>query len=93
MLFPTRFPICSQCLTSCEANVLWLCSEGLTNLQIAGRLNRSPKTINRHRENIRQRFALTGYHALQQFALKIKPELEKWRILFATMDNITHKNG
>lgn len=93
MLFPSNFPINNQYLTAREAQVLWLCAEGLVTTTIAERLFISPKTINRHRENIRTRFGLTGYHALHQFALKIKPELEKWSISLNTMESITHFDG
>ncbi|SOD83028.1 LuxR C-terminal-related transcriptional regulator [Spirosoma fluviale] len=78
MFFPTSFPIHGSYLTAREAEVLWLGLQGLTILQISERIVRSPKTITRHRENIRTRFGLTGYHRLQLFALKIRPELEKW---------------
>ncbi|MBD2704728.1 helix-turn-helix domain-containing protein [Spirosoma sp. BT702] len=78
MCFPDRVPVSGQYMTDSEAKVIWLCSEGLTNSQIAEQLNRSIKTINRHCENIRMRFDLNGYHTLRQFAIKIRPELEKW---------------
>lgn len=78
MLFPARIPIDDKFITAREAEVLWLSTNGLVTTSIAERLFVSPKTIARHRENIRNRFELTGYYALQQFALKIRPELEKW---------------
>ncbi|MFN4147403.1 MAG: helix-turn-helix transcriptional regulator [Runella sp.] len=61
-----------------EAEVLLAYANGCTVEQTAQKLKRSPKTIKRHRENLRLRFGLEGYHSLVCLALKIKPQLEKW---------------
>lgn len=76
--FPARLPIDDSFLTACEAEVLWFCLQGMTTNQIADELSRSSKTICRHRENIRLKFGLTGYHTLEQFAMKVRPELAQW---------------
>ncbi|ADB40424.1 response regulator transcription factor [Spirosoma linguale] len=78
MQLPARLPVDGQYMTPRESEIVWLYAQGLSATQIAERLNVSSKTINRHCENIRARFGLRGYHALLQFALKIRPELEKW---------------
>ncbi|WP_461137142.1 helix-turn-helix transcriptional regulator [Spirosoma lituiforme] len=62
----------------CEAKVLLLSSEGLTVLQISDKLCCSPRTVNRHRENIRLKYNLVGFHAFTQFAVKNMSELKKW---------------
>ena len=76
--FPARLEIENSFLTPREAEVLWLCLKGMTIQQTADELGNSSYTICRHRENIRAKFNLTGPHALEQFGLKIRPELEKY---------------
>lgn len=78
MLFPARLSLNGHYLTAREAEILWLCLQGLTSPAIAEKLSVSPKTVERHKENIRTRFGLYGYHALMQFAQEYREELEKW---------------
>ena len=53
-------------------------AKGLTNPQTADQLCISIKTVERHRENLRDRFDLHGPHALAYWAVKMQPQLEKW---------------
>ncbi|OIN59489.1 response regulator transcription factor [Arsenicibacter rosenii] len=67
-------------LTEREAETLLYCAKGLTITETADKLFISPKTVQRHRENLREKFNLTeqGYHALVLLALEVKEELEKF---------------
>lgn len=78
MLFPARLPIDNDYLTAREAEVVWYCAKGSTSAQIADKLGRSVKTVERHKENIRTRFGLTGHHSLHQFAYRWQATLNKW---------------
>lgn len=61
-----------------EGEVLLAYARGITIEQTAEDLNLSESTVKRHRENLRLRFSLQGYHKLRCFATKLQPELEKW---------------
>ncbi|WP_373515151.1 helix-turn-helix transcriptional regulator [Persicitalea sp.] len=61
-----------------EAEVLLCCAQGLTNGQTADKLFISRKTVERHRENLRERFGLCGPHKLFCWAIKMEPKIEKW---------------
>lgn len=65
-------------ITLREAEVLLCGARGLTNPQTANQLFISVKTVERHRENLRNRFELQGKHALSCWAVRIQPKLEKW---------------
>lgn len=62
-------------LTPTERRVLKLIAENLTTKEIAGQLFVSPRTIEKHRENICQKLDLQGSHALLKFALSHRSEL------------------
>lgn len=70
MKHTNRISLENKFVTLIEAKVILLSSEGLTVIQIADKLCCSPRTINRHRENIRVRYNLVGFHAFIQFAIK-----------------------
>src|SRR5699024_12076588 len=57
-------------LTSREQEVIRLASLGYTNKQIAKQLKISPKTVERHKENMMNKLHLEEQHELIQFALK-----------------------
>lgn len=73
--FASRVLIGEHYLTAQECVVIWYCSFGMTNVAIAELLFNSPKTIERHKENIRKRFGLKGHHAIHQFAYSIHNQL------------------
>ena len=56
-------------LTSREREVLMLIAEGLTSREIASRLVISPKTVDRHRENIMAKLNLHNRAELVRFAV------------------------
>jgi DNA-binding NarL/FixJ family response regulator len=62
-------------LTPTERRVLKLLAEELTSKQIGEQLFISPRTVEKHRENICQKLQLQGSHSLLKFALKHKSEL------------------
>lgn len=62
-------------LTQTQLRVLKLIAEDLTTAQIAELLFISPRTVEKHRENICQKLSLQGSHALLKFALTHKSEL------------------
>ena len=62
-------------LTPTERRVLKLIAEDLTTKDIGEQLGVSPRTIEKHRENICQKLDLHGSHALLKFALSHKSEL------------------
>lgn len=62
-------------LTPTERNVLKLIAEDLTTKQIGERLFISPRTVEKHRQNICQKLELQGSHSLLKFALAHKSEL------------------
>src|SRR5699024_12656835 len=57
-------------LTSREQKVIRLASLDYTNKQIAKQLKISPKTVERHKENMMNKLHLEEQHELIQFALK-----------------------
>lgn len=59
-------------LTATERRVLRLVAEGLTSREIAERLFVSPRTVEHHREHIREKLDLKGQNALLSFALSNK---------------------
>lgn len=61
-----------------EAQVLLAFSYGWTIAETAVQFHLSPKTIQRHRENLRHRFSLHAYHDLRCFATKWQPNFEEW---------------
>jgi two-component system response regulator NreC len=57
-------------LTDREQEVLTLIAEGLTNKQIGERLEISPKTVARHRDNITQKLKLSTRAELTRYAIQ-----------------------
>ena len=62
-------------LTPAEHNILGLIAAEKTSRQIADELHISPRTVDRHRENICKKLDLRGSNALIRFALTHKSEL------------------
>jgi len=62
-------------LTLAERRVLRLIADNQTTKQIGERLFISPRTVEKHRENICQKLNLQGSHALLRFALSHKSQL------------------
>lgn len=62
-------------LTQSERRVLGLLAEDLTTKEIAARLFVSPRTVDKHRENISQKLQLRGPHALYRFVLQNRSKL------------------
>ncbi len=62
-------------LTPTERTVLRLIAENLTTRAIGEQLFVSPRTIEKHRENICQKLGLQGSHSLLKFALSHRSEL------------------
>lgn len=62
-------------LSPTERNVLKLIADNLTTKEIGERLFISPRTVEKHRENICQKLNLQGSHSLLKFALSHKSEL------------------
>lgn len=59
-------------LTPTELKVLKLIAENLTTREIGEQLFVSPRTVEKHRENICQKLGLQGSHSLLKFALSQK---------------------
>lgn len=59
-------------LTPMERRIMRLIAENKTSREIAAELDISPKTVDRHRENIANKLNLHGPHALLKFALENK---------------------
>ncbi len=57
-------------LTAREQEVLALVAEGASNSQIAGKLEISPKTVARHRENIMRKLNLHSRSELVKYAIR-----------------------
>jgi DNA-binding NarL/FixJ family response regulator len=72
--FSERQPTIND-LTPTERRVLKLIAENLTTKEIGEQLFVSPRTIEKHRENICQKLDLHGSHALLKFALAHKSDL------------------
>jgi DNA-binding CsgD family transcriptional regulator len=62
-------------LTPAERHVLNLIAGNLTTKEIGEQLFISPRTVEKHRENICQKLNLQGSHSLLKFALSHKSEL------------------
>ena len=62
-------------LTPTERRVLQLIADNLTTREIGEQLFVSPRTVEKHRENICQKLGLQGSHSLLKFALSHKSEL------------------
>lgn len=62
-------------LTPTERNVLKLIADNLTTKQIGEQLFISPRTVEKHRENICQKLDLQGSHSLLKFAISHRSEL------------------
>jgi DNA-binding NarL/FixJ family response regulator len=62
-------------LTPAEHQVLKLIADNLTTKEIGERLFISPRTVEKHRENICQKLNLQGSHSLLKFAIRHKSEL------------------
>ena len=62
-------------LTPTERLVLKLIAENLTTKEIGEHLCVSPRTVEKHRENICQKLDLQGSHSLLKFAIQHKSEL------------------
>jgi len=60
-------------LTPTERRILSLVADNLTSKEIGEKLFISPRTVEKHRENIIQKLQLQGSHALLKFALSHKP--------------------
>lgn len=59
-----------------EPEVLLSGAQGLPNRQTAKKLSISVKTVERHRENVRDRFGLHGTQALSGWAIRMQPQFE-----------------
>ena len=57
-------------LTQREIEVLVLISEGMTNVQIAGKLFLSNHTVNTHRKNIMQKLGVNNTASMVMYAVK-----------------------
>lgn len=62
-------------LTPTERKVLKLIAENLTSREIGEQLFISPRTVEKHRENICQKLNLQGSHSLFKFAVQHKSKL------------------
>ena len=62
-------------LTNTERKVLKLIAENLTSKEIGEQLFISPRTVEKHRQNICQKLNLQGSHSLFKFALSNKSKL------------------
>lgn len=62
-------------LTPTERKVLKLIAENLTSKEIAEQLFISPRTVEKHRQNICQKLRLQGSHSLLKFTIFHKSEL------------------
>ena len=62
-------------LTQTERRVLKLIAENLATKEIGEQLFISPRTVEKHRENICRKLSLQGSHSLLKFALSHKSEL------------------
>lgn len=62
-------------LTPTEKRVLKLIAEDLTSKEIGEQLFISPRTVEKHRENICQKLGLHGSHSLFKFAVQNKSKL------------------
>lgn len=62
-------------LTPTERNVMRLIADNLTTKEIGERLFVSPRTVEKHRENICRKLDLTGSHSLIKFAVSHRSEL------------------
>ena len=71
---PERQPSIAD-LTPTERRVLKLIAENLTTKEIGEQLFISPRTVEKHRENICQKLELQGSHSLLKFALSHKSDL------------------
>lgn len=67
-------PVLDQ-LTPAERQVLKRIADGQTSRQIADALLVSPRTVEKHRNNIAAKLELHGSHALVKFAIKHQQEL------------------
>jgi DNA-binding NarL/FixJ family response regulator len=61
-------------LTPTERRILKLIAENLTSKEISEQLFISPRTVEKHRENICQKLNLQGSHSLFKFALQHKSD-------------------
>lgn len=64
---PSRF---QPMLSAREMEVLLLIAEGLTSQQIAARLERSKKTVDKHRQRLMKRLQIRGTANLTKFAIE-----------------------
>lgn len=62
-------------LTATERRVLKLIAENLTSKEIGEELFISPRTVDKHRQNICQKLDLQGSHSLFKFAVQHKSQL------------------
>ena len=62
-------------LTPTERRVLKLIAENMTTKEIGEQLFVSPRTVEKHRENVCQKLDLQGSHSLLKFALSHRSEL------------------
>jgi DNA-binding NarL/FixJ family response regulator len=62
-------------LTATERRVLKLIAENLTSKEIGEELFISPRTVDKHRQNICQKLNLQGSHSLFKFAVQHKSQL------------------
>ena len=73
-----KFDCDGKRITLREAEVLLCCAHDLTSRETADKLFISPRSVERHRENLRDRFGLIGPHKLSNWAVRMQPQLEKW---------------
>jgi len=59
-------------LTPQEQRILKLIADYMSNKQIAAVLKISPRTVENHRTNMREKLGLSGQHALLKYALEQK---------------------
>lgn len=69
-------PTGTDALTEAERRILRLVAEYKTSKEIADELFISVRTVDRHRANIANKLDLRGAHALLQFALEHKADLQ-----------------
>ena len=59
-----------ESLTPRESQILRLIGNGLSRIEIAGMINRSPKTVDNHRASIMEKLGISDRVALARFAIR-----------------------
>jgi DNA-binding CsgD family transcriptional regulator len=73
-----NFDANSPSITLREAEVLLCCARGMTIQQTSEQLIISTKTVQRHRENVKERFGIRGPNQLLKWAISKQDMLGKW---------------